>query len=580
MAILDELVIGKYDSTINITDTDRISQLPESLLHQILSLLPESEAARTIFLSKIWRRAWKSHPRIFNFSFCFPYSDYSSYDDDDGYLKSKTVDEGKRVLGFFNEILSVLSQRLHKVMFIEIFQLSLPLYVPESESHVSKILDLLTKHRVGEIEIHLAPQIQLTSKSYGYSFEFNYNYTPLPSNITDAKLLDGLNLEGFQFKEGMFKGAMFSSLKKLSLVDCAINPKTIYDLLACCPLLEIFHLHHYAREAFPSLKICGHSKLKKVSLKGFTKWVQISLPNLETLSIYLYYGGNIFKCPNLKTLKIACDCISNKMINEFTSKFRSLETLILDGRCCSKRIQIATHKLRGLALLFGGQPPLVNIEAPNLCWYKYVARELLHCGNCINSNSLSHVHLQFSFSRDIGPAWFLHLRENLAMFHQQVTVIVELMLNWTNMNHFDPAELGNFSSVPTPPQLECLKLVDVPEQIDYKALLDCLLWSCHPNYLTCNEVPLGVQPEFQHTHDEFIEFLCRELIYTTEESVVCCEEEQNFKCWRHYKKYAEIVDEKYDEIKISEGHHAKALSETNVDSHMKELIKFMLEWFF
>ncbi|KAL3634895.1 hypothetical protein CASFOL_021949 [Castilleja foliolosa] len=50
---------------------DRLSQLPQPILHSILSLLPQKHAVRTCVLSKSWRYLW--HGR-FNVEFrdnCF-----------------------------------------------------------------------------------------------------------------------------------------------------------------------------------------------------------------------------------------------------------------------------------------------------------------------------------------------------------------------------------------------------------------------------------------------------------------------------------------------------------------------------
>lgn len=45
---------------------DRVSKLPDSLLVQILSLLPTQEAFTTFILSKTWRYVW---PYVDNFNF-------------------------------------------------------------------------------------------------------------------------------------------------------------------------------------------------------------------------------------------------------------------------------------------------------------------------------------------------------------------------------------------------------------------------------------------------------------------------------------------------------------------------------
>jgi hypothetical protein len=43
---------------------DRISDLPEGVLHHILSLLPARDAVRTCVLAQSWRNRWRSAPAV------------------------------------------------------------------------------------------------------------------------------------------------------------------------------------------------------------------------------------------------------------------------------------------------------------------------------------------------------------------------------------------------------------------------------------------------------------------------------------------------------------------------------------
>ncbi|CAD6249880.1 unnamed protein product [Miscanthus lutarioriparius] len=43
---------------------DRISDLPEGVLHHILSLLPAQDAVRTCVLAQSWRNHWRSAPAV------------------------------------------------------------------------------------------------------------------------------------------------------------------------------------------------------------------------------------------------------------------------------------------------------------------------------------------------------------------------------------------------------------------------------------------------------------------------------------------------------------------------------------
>lgn len=49
-----------------IDERDRISSLPEFILHRIMSFLPRRDANQTCVLSKRWRLIWDTFP-IFDF---------------------------------------------------------------------------------------------------------------------------------------------------------------------------------------------------------------------------------------------------------------------------------------------------------------------------------------------------------------------------------------------------------------------------------------------------------------------------------------------------------------------------------
>ena len=60
---------------------DRLSALPNELIHTVLSFLPAPEVVRTCLLSRQWRSLWRSAPRI-------------NLDDEDFGISMMTIHDG------------------------------------------------------------------------------------------------------------------------------------------------------------------------------------------------------------------------------------------------------------------------------------------------------------------------------------------------------------------------------------------------------------------------------------------------------------------------------------------------------
>nr|POE85920.1 putative fbd-associated f-box protein [Quercus suber] len=88
----------------------------------------------------------------------------------------------------------------------------------------------------------------------------------------------------------------------------------------------------------------------------------------------------------------------------------------------------------------------------------------------------------------------------------------------------------NEESIPPRPNIKHLMLSNVPILEDYTALIDGLLWSCHPKILSAHSNP----------ESKFIKPLY-ETLMGREEKPKCCSG-LNTKCWRHYLKAVKLIN--------------------------------------
>nr|XP_011463715.1 PREDICTED: probable serine/threonine-protein kinase samkB [Fragaria vesca subsp. vesca] len=120
----------------------------------------------------------------------------------------------------------------------------------------------------------------------------------------------------------------------------------------------------------------------------------------------------------------------------------------------------------------------MNIDAPNLLSYhgkgKYIPSSF-----AVNSKKLNLVHHDFVDVR-IDTKWFLKLREYLGKFSPaKSTLSISRSLVPVTVE-ISSAELQKQTIIPPPPEVMELVLEHSPWSLDYGALIDGLLWSCHP----------------------------------------------------------------------------------------------------
>lgn len=262
---------------------DWISQLPESILVDILSYLPTKDAVKMTLISR-FRNLW-TYIRCLSFDEC-AYHDHSSYDGEN--YDGPHYDES-----FLNLIRHVLI--LHERTTIDEFHLKFAfnLFNAIHDDHYNSDGYASKERRMASelttwIKFSLRKQVKVLDIDLlgcGLS-EPEVNYE-LPTSILTNNYLKELSLAGCGIEE---KGRIhLTSLTVLSLKEIILSDKIMGEIIVGCPMLEELSLDG----------CCGLRKLK------------LTTSNIKRLRIFIGWRNEVansrleISCPGLKSLELA-----------------------------------------------------------------------------------------------------------------------------------------------------------------------------------------------------------------------------------------------------------------------------------
>ncbi|KAJ4749930.1 F-box/RNI-like/FBD-like domains-containing protein [Rhynchospora pubera] len=231
---------------------DLISQLPDSILHSILSLLPIKDAVRTSVLSSRWRPLWRAAPlRLDDDSF--------SPDTNDPYYACyyRVVSDPR----FDSSRKAVF--RIFDSHHGPIESLRLSLFYPFQMDHFVK----LAVQR-GIRGLNLVP------------FYFHHETYKLPLSLLFCNTLNQLSLQNCTFPQALLP-SIFPNLRELR-IKCVSLPD---DLLPKCASLETLLIS--TSDEGPPISISSPSLRKLVfgSVSSRAEFIIKDAPNLESLKL-------------------------------------------------------------------------------------------------------------------------------------------------------------------------------------------------------------------------------------------------------------------------------------------------------
>ncbi|XP_071695722.1 F-box/LRR-repeat protein At3g26922-like [Rutidosis leptorrhynchoides] len=292
---------------------DRLSSLPDDLIHKILSFMDTKLVVQTCVLSSRWRFVWTSTP----------------------YLKFSTW--GYSLLEFSNIVEHVLSGRNNE---IDVYSVTLYFRGEVSQVFVKIIFNYAFSHNVQEMTI-----TSTEKKNF-------------PLSLFNSVTLKHLTLCGYPNLR------VTSSLELPSLTTLHLHHVTLYDdnsdsYISKCVNLKNLTLDHCYMMGSCGFTIC-HPQLLSLTLKFVHGVVKAIAPQLKNISLALSYN-DYFPCfenalPSLEKADICihypCDAL--KIIN------------MLQQLCSNKYLTINMEILELLSSkmdLISNQPsPFANLE--------------------------------------------------------------------------------------------------------------------------------------------------------------------------------------------------------------------------
>ncbi|CAN4089056.1 unnamed protein product [Withania somnifera] len=386
--------MGNTNTDEGAVNTDRISELPEHILHRILCLLRwPMDLARTSVLSKKWKVIWESFT---SFDFDQRHFQFVKPADKWDHLQPLPVEKQSSIFKqefeeslegielpliqkFILYVENTLANRLDQLSSIQKFRLHVFFCVDLLTPFMNHWINVATDKNVNELDIHA---------------KMNGKFYVLPKVVFASRTITSLKLYGCGV--GNLDTIKLQNLRKLSMKAMRINENIVHNFVQGCPLIEDMRLINCY--GLKLLHISSLPKLNKFEVheRSSLKSIKIEAPNLET---FWFHGKKSSRCKlilagcgNLKNLTLRHAHMADKSFQEHISHFPLLEKLFLLECHTLHGITILSDKLKKLSLVRCHKLKEANIDAPNLASFEYTGAVLPF--SSMNAPGLQEVKLQ------------------------------------------------------------------------------------------------------------------------------------------------------------------------------------------
>ncbi|KAK2980448.1 hypothetical protein RJ640_028856 [Escallonia rubra] len=296
---------------------DRISQLPELIIHHILSFLSGKEAAQTSALSKTWLSAWSTNPVL---------------DLDESYFGKDalgTYQENPETEGKRQKFMKLLRDTMirYREQKARIKRLVLHVYFVDSNlvSVADEWIGLALENHVEELDLFI--RTPPSCRRYA-----------LPQAIFTASRLTELRLRDCKLEHVDGSGVIkCHALRILRLRSVDTDKLAIQNLISSCPLIQELCIKYC--DGWEKIQIGNLHNLKKLEISASIGQIfDISAPSLE---FFTYQACKNASCvpelsgirtsPNLKVLLLDHVTITDSFLGDLI-----LELPVLEGHVVSE----------------------------------------------------------------------------------------------------------------------------------------------------------------------------------------------------------------------------------------------------
>lgn len=305
-------------------NTDRISELPDAVLHHILFLLPIKTVAQTSVLSKRWRSLWSSFPDL-DFTTLSPFLPKTSK------LQSQNCKESD----FITQVLN--HREKHSDIRILRFRARL------SFSRLNGLIRLAIRHKVQVLDVEV----------------FTEDYFNFPRCVIASDSLRVFKLKswkpGFRLPPSSVMTSGFRSLQSLSLSRITLcNQPSLSDMFSESSFLVLKKLSLDTCFGLKHLRV-GCRALQDLTLENCfeLQGLDVSGSNLETCRIAKCFDGYIDKswvkidAPRLGVVLWEHNALSDTICLENSSCLHKASVGLLHQ-------DVSVAKLQSVSNLFGG----------------------------------------------------------------------------------------------------------------------------------------------------------------------------------------------------------------------------------